>query len=336
VDAELLIVGAGPGGLSAAWAARRRGLQAVVVDGAPTVGGVWAAVSPDLTCISPRARDVLPDGRIPEGPGPFARAEAVLRAWRRFADACRFDVRLGVRVQRLQRRGDFVAQTDAGVLRARRVVVASGMYGAPRTPDLPGTFDGPQHHSRALDLTALEPRERVVVVGSGASAHDVAERLLARGHDVVVSARTPPVRRRLPLAGPRAALGWRLSRLPIGALPPTWRCGSSKAAVPFIARAVARGAIELVGPAVGLEPRGLVTATGRTVSADRIVWATGFDRDVAWLEGTDTVAPRHRRGLSPDLPGLGFLGLDCLRTRRSGFLRGIVDDAVAVVAGLDR
>jgi putative flavoprotein involved in K+ transport len=339
VDAELLIVGAGPGGLSAAWAARRRGLLAVVVDGAEQVGGLWAAVPPDLRCISPRRRDVLPDGTSPEGPGPFARADAVLRAWRRFAEACAFDVRLGTRVQRLETSGDFVAHTAAGTLRAPRCVIASGIYGAPFVPALPGAFDGPQHHSSRVPWAELTEPQRVGVIGSGASAHDAVERLLGRGHAVVVSAEHPPVRHRLQTEGPVAALSWRLSGLPTPLLPPSMRCqGGSKPAIPTIARAVARGAVQLVGPVVALEAGGFVTESGRSVAVDRLIWATGFGRDLDWVEGVTMRhgQPLHRGGMAADHRQLAYLGLDCLRTRRSSFLRGIVDDAVAVVAGLDR
>jgi hypothetical protein len=35
------------------------------------------------------------------------------------------------------------------------------------------------------------------------------------------------------------------------------------------------------------------------------------------------------------VPGLGFVGIPCQRTRRSGFLRGFAADAENVVAGLE-
>ena len=43
---------------------------------------------------------------------------------------------------------------------------------------------------------------------------------------------------------------------------------------------------------------------------------------------------REREGVSVEQRGLGFVGLPCQRTRRSGFLRGFVDDAVRVVGRL--
>ena len=44
--------------------------------------------------------------------------------------------------------------------------------------------------------------------------------------------------------------------------------------------------------------------------------------------------PGHDRGLSTEIPGLAFMGLPCMRSRRSGFLRGFAADANSIVGRL--
>jgi putative flavoprotein involved in K+ transport len=63
-----------------------------------------------------------------------------------------------------------------------------------------------------------------------------------------------------------------------------------------------------------------------------IVWATGFSRHCDWIESFSIVAgcdPVHVRGVSTQ-PGLFFLGLRWLYTRRSNFIDGAGADAAYV------
>jgi putative flavoprotein involved in K+ transport len=61
-----------------------------------------------------------------------------------------------------------------------------------------------------------------------------------------------------------------------------------------------------------------------------VVWATGFRRDLHWLQvpGALDAAGEilHRGGVTP-APGLFALGLPFLRCRRSTFLEGVGGDA---------
>ena len=337
--ADLVVVGAGPAGLSAAAAAEERGLHAVVLERAGVAGGAWARMPPDMRCLSPRRDDRLPDGSWPPGPGARATAAEVARAWQAFADA-RSQVRFGVTVTALRHHMDHLRlETDQGPVDARRVVVATGEYGRPHIPPLPGRFDGPIEHSSALDVSAVTPGDRVVVVGAGNSGAEVALRLLRAGARVSVSSAE---RIRRPPTAPSVLLGrlrFLASGVPVARLPGRGGCRARVAVVePFLFEAVERGDILALGRVVGLESTGVRLADGIPVAADRVVMATGFRRDTAWLHGTVTLAadgtPRHAVGRSPEIRGLGFVGIPCMRTRRSGFLRGFAADARAVVGAL--
>ena len=339
----LVVVGAGPAGLCVAGAARARGVEAVVVEASDAVGGAWRHIPGDLRCLSPRVHDLLPDGTFPAGHGVRATAAEVLRWATDYATREAFDIRFGVTANGLREdRGVLRLVTTDGELATRRLVVATGEFGRPRIPELPGAdaFAGVAEHSRHCDPASVREGERVVLVGTGNSAVDLLPRLLARGADLVVSARTSPTRPEGLPTGAKARVLWEASAIPVRLLPPRLRCTDTVPVVdPDLYDAIASGRVREVGETVGLETSGVRVVGGELVPADRVVWATGFRRDIAWLDGltTDplTSAPAHREGVSTDVRGLGFLGLPCMRTRRSGFLRGFADDAKAVLAALD-
>ena len=276
---------------------------------------------------------------MPTGPGDRATAAEVASALDAFAARAAFDVHLGMSVSGLRPADDGTLEVIANgeTLRARRVLLATGEYGRPRLPSLPGGFEGREEHSSRVDFDSLRPGERVVVVGSGNSAADLVPRLLSRQADVVVASRHP-IRR--PSPGPPPLLGalrWHASGLPVRLLPPRLRCQETlKVVDPVLFDTRQRCRIRAVGEAIGLEAGGLVARDVGLVPCDRIVFCTGFRRELVWtgLRLDDDGLPQHREGVSTERPGLGFLGLRCLRTRRSQFLRGLWDDAQAVVARL--
>lgn len=334
---ELVIVGAGPAGLCAAAAGRERGWEPVLLERADQAGGLWKRVPGDMRCLSPRGRDVLPDGSTPRGPGDRATAAEVVEALDAFVRAAAFDLRTGVQATALRAGDDLELTTSAGPVGARRLILATGMYDAPRIPDLPGRFDGPLDHSSTVDLDSVEAGEHVLVVGGGNSATDLVPRLLARKAKVTLSATRPPRMPRQPPPFPLKQLLWRASALPVKYLPPSMRCGSSLDPVdPVLVDARRRCRIRAVGPAIALEPTGVVCEDVGLEPCDRVVFCTGFRRDLAWtgLRLADDGMPEHDEGLSTEISGVGFLGLPCLRTRRSQFLRGLWGDARAVVGRL--
>jgi putative flavoprotein involved in K+ transport len=72
----------------------------------------------------------------------------------------------------------------------------------------------------------------------------------------------------------------------------------------------------------------------RTEGIGAVIWATGYGVDFGWIDVPVLDArgePLHSRGITA-VPGLYFLGLQCLSRMSSSFLSGVGDDAAVLAA----
>ena len=182
---DVLIIGSGPAGLSAAGRAAERGLSHVVLERAPHLADtIFAYQKRKLVMAEPSLVPQL--GEVPFEVGP---REKILGAWQDFVTQRGLDVRLGHEVKDLRRGGPgFVAMTDRGAFEARHVIVAIGTQGNPRKLGIPGE-DLPHVADRLVDPDVHDD-EDIVVIGAGDSAIEVALALCRRNrvHLVVRSA----------------------------------------------------------------------------------------------------------------------------------------------------
>ncbi|GGG52638.1 oxidoreductase [Kocuria dechangensis] len=284
---EVVVIGAGQAGLSAAYHLGRRGLvpeeDFVVLDANPGPGGAWRHRWPSLTLGAAHGIHDLPG--LPLGtPDPAEPASAVVARYygeheRRFGLPVHRPVAVR-EVRSLSAGGPLEVVTDRGRWRTRLVISATGTWDRPYWPYYPGreSFRGRRLHTHDF-RSAEEFRGRhVVVVGGGTSAVQFLLQLHEAGATTTWSTRRPPsftdrefdpewgrdVERRV---GERTRAG----------LPPA--SVVSVTGLPLTAQyraGIEAGILVSAGPLEAVLPDGVRLADGREVRADAILWATGF------------------------------------------------------------
>ncbi len=183
---DLVIVGAGPAGIAAAVGARAAGLSFELVD-QDSLGGTVAQY--------PRQKLVMSETVNLPFYGPFGRPrmskEDLVAAFKDVAAAARLDVHEHTKVTGIDGGpDDFMVSTTRGVVRARRVVLATGLRGSPRMLGVPGQ-ELPKVAYRLVDPKQYAG-QRVLVVGGGDSALEAAIQLAENETgDVSIAYRRP-------------------------------------------------------------------------------------------------------------------------------------------------
>ena len=178
---DLLIVGAGPGGLACSLRAKELELQFVTIDQETRIGGTVAAY-PRNKMVMTQPVELPMHGRLSK---QTYQKEELVELWREIATRNRLPIRSGVRLLDLIRTedGGFEAITTDGSVRARNVCLALGRRGSPRKLGVPGE-DLPKVSYSILNLES-HGGKRILVVGGGDSAVEAALGLSEQPHTQV-------------------------------------------------------------------------------------------------------------------------------------------------------
>ena len=347
-DAEVVIVGAGAAGLSAAGALKRTGIEATILDGDDRIGGSWARRYERLHLHTVRRFSGLAHHPIPRSYPRYVHKDQYAAYLADYAEALELQVKLGSRVQTVRAAGDELWETvtEQGERRLFPVViVATGHYNEPVVPCWPRLDDytGRVVHSKEYSSGKDFAGQDVLVVGIGNSGAELAADLVEQGASRVAIAvrRVPPIMPR-DLFGvvPVQLLGLALTPVPAPQLLDRMGAMARRVAIgdlgqyglgkaewgPFTAR---RPAVIDVGflkqlKALEIDVRppperftadGVEFVDGREERFDAVVVATGFDSGLRrLLDVPDAVGadgrPRFRSGRATPHPGLYFIGFD--------------------------
>jgi dimethylaniline monooxygenase (N-oxide forming) len=349
MPAEVVVIGAGSTGLAVLKALGERGIAAECLERGSGVGGLWryendnglsSAYASLRTNVS-RLRMQYPGFPMPAAVGDFPHHTDMAAYLDAYADAfgLRERIRFGVTVERLEPAADGgwrVALDDGTELRSRNAIVATGHDWCPRLPGHSGRFAGEVLHSH--DYRRPEPfaGRRVLVVGAGQSAAEIAVELATHAARTCLSIRhgAHVIPRRLGGApydagdtAPANRLPWPLlNRLygrqvarELGPVPASWPVPARRLleGVPTLSSqllpAVRRGAV-LVRPVVEhLHGERVRFAGGSEEEFDAIVYATGYRISLPFLspdllEPNGRRLPLYRRIVPPGLDGLFLAG----------------------------
>lgn len=344
-----VVIGGGQAGIAAARALGAQGFETVVLEAGPEPVGSWPHYYDSLVLFTPRSFNGLPGLPMPGDPAGYPTRDEVVDYLRSCAAATDSDFRTEKRVSEVRAddgdagSGGFLVRTsDGDEFTAGVVVAASGMFGRPYRPGLPGleSFTGQVMHSADYRRPEQLAGRRVVVVGAGNSAVQIAVEL-AEHADVTLTSRKPVVyATNEPVPGDSRI--WRVltaaGRLPIG---PWFGHGS----IPVLDIGGYKAALDAGRPPrrelfTAAEGSKLGWSDGTFEEVDTVLLATGFRPDHEYLRPLGALdehgRPRQRHGISTTVRGLAFVGLEYQRTFLSGTLHGVGRDAAYVAARLAR
>jgi dimethylaniline monooxygenase (N-oxide forming) len=357
---RVCVIGAGSSGLASCQVLHARGIAFDCFEAGSSVGGIWrynndsgrSSAYRSLHANSSRRSMQFASFPMPDDYPDYPSHQMIAAYLDDFADHCGFRGRIQFRTEvtrAIPAAGGWnvtVRQRDTGAERTERycgVLVANGHHWDPRHPEpaFPGagTFTGEQLHSH--DYRTPEPftGKRVLVLGIGNSACDIAADCSA------VAARTLLAVRRGTHIVPKYLFGGptdRLTRLRLGTRTPRWL---QRSVVTLLLRAT-QGAVTDYGlpkpgrpllcapPTVsdtllsrlyhgdiavkpGIERFGadrVYFTDGSAEQVDAVIYCTGYKVSFPFLPsaltgGAGSEPALYRRVVPPAVPGLYFIGL---------------------------
>lgn len=181
---DLIIIGAGPAGISASLEAKKRGLNSVTLEQDSLGGTVFTYPRSKIVMTAPM--DLPLYGKLKLY---TTTKEALLNLWEKVISEQGIDIRTQTKVESIIPIGDqsFKVSTSEGeVLMSSNVLLAIGRRGSPRKLNIPG------EDSSKVAYRLIEPEQitnkRVLIVGGGDSAIEAAL-ALSKNNQVTLSYR---------------------------------------------------------------------------------------------------------------------------------------------------
>jgi cation diffusion facilitator CzcD-associated flavoprotein CzcO len=295
---DVVVIGAGQAGLSAAYHLRRRGIDFVVLDGESGPGGAWRHRWGSLRMATVNGIHDLPGMPKPEVDPCEPSSRMLPRYFAEYEARYELPIVRPVHVRSVRRldqnrAGRLLIETDAGDWSARAVINASGTWSRPFWPYYPGQseFAGRQLH--VADYVSAEEfsGRRVAVVGGGISAVQLLDEVSR------VAATTWFTRR--PPRWEEGEFNEELGRAAVAQVEERVRQGLPPRSVvsvtglrwtPTLRAAAERGVLDRHPMFARIEREGVRMADGVFFPVDVILWATGF------RAALDHLAPLALRG----------------------------------------
>jgi len=232
-----------------------------------------------------------------------------------------------------------ITTADGGVFELDGVVVANGHNWDPRwpSPEYPGEFHGEQMHAHDYRKAETFRNQRVLVVGMGNSAMDIAVDASYVADDVMLSARhgsyiVPKYLFGRPADatnGALAVLPWKVRQViaqtmlgfavgkpqDYGLLAPSFGLFQNHPTISdTILHRITHGEVRPVPGIERFDGDSVIFTDGSSAQVDVIVWATGYRVTMPFLSqewlGDDAEAmPLYKRVFHTDDPSLTFVGL---------------------------
>ncbi len=185
IEKDLLIIGSGPAGLRTAEEAKKAGLDYLILEKG-NVAQSWRDIRQDMIMLSPclpqrdwtSISDSFPIWKM-DVTRPFCYANEFVKYLSLFREHFDLNVETNCTVISVQKKQKFFeVTTERENYYAKFIVVATGFFGNPFFPDIPGLRNNPiVTHSHQFKSINSFRNKRVIIIGSGNSAAETAIKL---------------------------------------------------------------------------------------------------------------------------------------------------------------
>lgn len=330
---EILIIGAGQCGLAAGRFLQIKKKDFLILEKNKQVGDNWRKRYDSLTLFTPAAYSALPD--LPMALSPQARPNKNQMAdyFNRYVDHFELPVSVNEEVVAVSKEnGVFITKTGLGEITSDKLIIANGLCRNPHLPSWVDKLEIPYLHSSEYKSPISIKGKKVLVVGSGNSAAQIAAEL-TKYYTVHWSTASKPKFTSLHFLGKNilwiadklGKLDKQVSEKKIKYGEPIYLFEDLKK---LLKKTKSKKKVtEAVGNTVTFEG-------GAVENYDMVVLATGFTPEFGFINisefENDLEQLRIKQGVS-QVPGLYFLGIPYQRSRSSHLIYGSQKDASYMV-----
>ncbi len=174
---DVLIIGAGPAGLAAAYELKRLGIRPRIIDQARQIGVPWRNRHDQLQLNTHRDLSNLPGFAMPPDYPAFPSRDQFVAYLERYVAFLDLPIEFGNGARRIDKDpdGGWHVDTDQGVITAHHVIVATGSDRDPQLPAWPGreSYRGALIHAGRFHHAKDYAGKSVLLVGPGNSGMDI-------------------------------------------------------------------------------------------------------------------------------------------------------------------
>lgn len=200
IDPQVLVLGAGQGGLAVAARLQQLGIDTLVIDRQQRVGDNWRNRYQSLSLHNQIGANHLPYLPFPASWPAYLSKDEMADWLEAYAKVLHLNVQMQTTLVSAVRddaagRWTVCLRTADGNTRdvhPRHVIQATGVFGVPNRPQIPGAqrYTGTLVHAEDYGAGFLALGTRVLVIGTGSSGHDAAQNLHQRGAQVTMLQRS--------------------------------------------------------------------------------------------------------------------------------------------------
>jgi len=347
---DVIVIGGGQAGLSVGYHLKKIGVDFVILDASARVGDAWRKRWDTLRLFTPARYDGLDGMPFPGPPDAFPTKDEMADYLEGYAAHFQLPVESGVRVDRLSREGDrYFVKAGALEFEAEHVVVAMASYQGRKVPSFAKDLS-PEivqlHSSEYKGLSQLKPGG-VLVVGAANSGAEIAVETVGE-HPTWLSGRDPG---QVPFNIEKFWVQLVLLRFlfrvvfhriltvstPIGRRVRAKMLGAGGLRIRQRRIDLDRAGVKWTARTAGVKEGLPMLADGRTLDVRNVIWCTGYDLGLSWIDlpiFENNGEPRHKSGLVETEPGLYFVGQHFQHSLSSTMIHGVGRDAARMVRAI--